>query len=134
MAAGRGEGGARSYSNTIVKRTLLVADLHVLEHMSFMRLAVVEEKIDHIILDPFCEEITDSEQIEILALLTSFVSKQEREGRVCMSVYESNREGLLVSNLNGPFLCRFAHLQQTHRKIRITSCTLFTLATVQAIL
>ena len=60
--------------------TLLVANLHVLEHMSFMRLAVVEEKIDHIILDPFCEEITDSEQIKILALLTSFVSRQESEG------------------------------------------------------
>ena len=54
--------------------TLLVADLHVLEHMSFMRLAVVDERIDHVILDPFCDEITDSERIEILALLTSFVS------------------------------------------------------------
>ena len=63
--------------------TLLVADLHVLEHMSFMRLAVVNEGIDRVILDPFCEEITDSERIEILAILTSFVS--ERKRRVCES-------------------------------------------------
>ena len=74
--------------------TLLVADLHVLEHMSFMRLAVVEDRIDYIIVDPFCEKITDSEQIKILSLLTTFVSVhalKESEGNTGRR--EKEREG-----------------------------------------
>ena len=54
--------------------TLLVADLFVLEHMSFMRLAVVQETIEYIIVDPFCDGVPESERITFLKTLTAFVS------------------------------------------------------------
>ena len=111
--------------------TLLVADLHVLEHMSFMRLAVVNEGIDRVILDPFCEEITDSERIEILAILTSFVSERKRRVRESGKkiVHETCERFIKCISL-----CSFAHLQQTHKRIKTTSCIPFTSATVRAIL
>ena len=60
--------------------TLRVADLHVLEHMSFMRLAVVEDTIEYIILDPFCDGVPESKRVAILKTLTVFVS-------TCMSSF-----------------------------------------------